>query len=334
MTVTPEAEVHTGLPGPESHWRELTHDRRVPRRSVHKASEAEVLLTDAMHLGGERYAVAAAWHRDHYLAHRGGPAADPVLLVETVRQTAIHLSHRFLGVPHGMPFVLSEARVELVEDLPAPDAVPLGVGLDVTCRRAATSARRLRLELEGDVLVRHRRLGRVRLCWEPMEPRRYAVVRRHGGQGAPAGPSEPGPARVALEPVRVGHLSRRDVLIDADPLRADRWWLRLDTEHPVLFDHESDHVPGMALVEAFRQAGRVATAGSRPQAGGVRLLDVAFTAFGELDAPVTITAHPLGDGLSAFRAHQGGRELACARIGGAATTPGTARAGTATGTAC
>ncbi|MEV0113408.1 ScbA/BarX family gamma-butyrolactone biosynthesis protein [Streptomyces sp. NPDC050844] len=290
----------------------MSFDRCVSRASVHKAVDAEVLLTDAAHIGDERYAVAAVWRRDHYLGHQGGPASDPVLLMETARQAAIHLSHRFFDVAPGLPFVLSEISVDLSEALPEVSAEHLAVGLDVVCRRPAEGTRRLRFELTADVLVHHRPLGLVRVCWEPMEHRRYALLRRRVEREAEVTLPRPEPSRVPLRPAHVGHLAERDVLIDTDPLRTNGWWLRLDQEHPVLFDHESDHVPGMALVEAFRQAGRVAAVDRRPGASGATLLDVAFRSFGELDAPVSITAEPVGPSGSTFtlRAHQGNRELA------------------------
>ncbi|MBN0047146.1 lactone biosynthesis protein, mmfl [Streptomyces actuosus] len=275
-----------------------------------------MLLTDARRLDDERFAVAASWHRDHYLAHHGGSAADPVLLVETARQAAIHLSHRFLDVPHGMPFVLSTISVDLVEALPPVGTDRLAVGLDAVCRSPAQGERRLRLELEADVLVQHTSVGRVRVRWEPMEPRRYTMLRRRGEQAPEAVRPPALPPAVPLPPFRVGQCAERDVLLAAEPLRGDGWWLRLDREHPVLFDHESDHVPGMALVEAFRQAGQVTVGDSRPVANAVTLLDVRFTAFGELHLPVWITAEPAGpDGnVLTVRARQGDRDLAHATL--------------------
>ncbi len=305
-----------GRPGPERHWQRLGFDRSVPRETVHKTAAAEVLLTDAERLGDERFAVGASWRRDHYLAHHGGPAADPVLLAETARQTAIYLSHRFFGVAHGVPFVLSGISVELFEALPPVDEEYLAVGLDVVCRKPAGGPR-LRLELDADVVVRHRSVGRARVRWEPMEPRRYALLRRRGGQGPGEAGPRTAPSCVPLPPARVGQLAERDVLLAADASAAHVWWLRLDRAQPVLFDHDSDHVPGMTLVEAFRQAARVASADGRPGASGATLLDVTFTAFCEPDVPVSITAEPAGRGAGVFtlRAHQAGRELASAEVG-------------------
>jgi hypothetical protein len=66
----------------------------------------------------------------------------------------------------------------------------------------------------------------------------------------------------------------------------DRWQLRVDTRHPVLFDHMVDHVPGMLLLEAARQAA-AATLGH-----ACLPLAVAseFLRYVELDAPCAIEA--------------------------------------------
>ncbi|MCX5401507.1 ScbA/BarX family gamma-butyrolactone biosynthesis protein [Streptomyces sp. NBC_00102] len=321
MHVIPGLEVPVGHhPGPERHWKGMDFDHFVPRESVHKSADQEVLLTDARLLDDGRIAVAARWRRSHYLGHRGG-AADPVLLAETARQTAIHLSHRFFGIGQGPAFVLSELSVDLDEALPPVGTEPLRVGLHVRCRRPDAGERRLRFELEADVLAGSRRFGRVRVCWEPMEPRRYAVVRKRGG-----GQRAEGAAGQPLHRVRASSPAERDVLVCGDPERPDVWWLHLDLEHDVLFDHETDHVPGMALVEAFRQVGAAVT-GDGHRGGQVALLAVEFKAFGELDAPVSILAEPAGlDGTAlTLRACQGDRELACARVRCEAGEPSSAR---------
>ncbi|MFF4060674.1 ScbA/BarX family gamma-butyrolactone biosynthesis protein [Streptomyces sp. NPDC001668] len=301
----------------------------MPRESVHKSATAEVLLTDAAQLGEDRFAVSAVWHRDHFLGHRGAPSGDPVLLAETARQAAIHLSHRFHGLPEGHPFVLDEVAVELDEALPPVDPAPLALGLDIRCRRLPGPARRTRLELDAEVHTARRRPGRARVRWEVMEPRRYAVLRKRGGP-LPSTSGEPAPPDTLPVPAaRVGGLREHDVLLAADATRSDRWWLQLDLGHPVLFDHPSDHIPGMALVEAFGQAITLADArgaGAADAGRHVRTLITRFTSFGELNQPVAITLQPDDDGHGgvgrpsfALRAVQGDRELASARV--VCTTP-------------
>lgn len=65
-----------------------------------------------------------------------------------------------------------------------------------------------------------------------------------------------------------------------------RWLLRVDGCHPVFFDHPVDHVPGMLLVEAARQAAVAATGGR-----GVPIeMDTEFRKYVEFAEPCWIDA--------------------------------------------
>lgn len=304
---------------------------RVPRESVHKTAAREVFLRDAARRGDARFTVSAVWHRDHFLAHHGGPVSDPVVLAETARQAAIHLSHRFFDVPFDRAFVLSRLAVDLDEPLPPVPSTPLGLGLDAHCVRH-TEKRRTAFELRAVARVAGRAAGRALVRWEVMEQRRYAVLRRRGtpAAGAAAGPADDTGA-LPLRPGQVGQRHGHDVFLAADAERADRWWLRLPPDHPVVFDHPSDHIPGMAFVEAFRQA--VTASAPDARAGTtlrrLRSLDVEFTSFGEPELPVLISAdHPDASGTPTLtRATQAGREVARARLGHAPAVARAVRAG-------
>ncbi|WLW51506.1 ScbA/BarX family gamma-butyrolactone biosynthesis protein [Streptomyces sp. YU58] len=326
MHVVPPLAPHSE-PGLLRHpWTGLCFESRVPRASVHKSAASEVLLTDAVPLGGNRYTLASAWHRDGFLGHLGSNAADPLLLAETVRQAAILLSHRFHDIPYGHPFVLGELALDLDAPLPPADPEPLALRLDAHCARTGAHPRRTNLEAELAIATERRRLGSARVRWEVMEPRRYAVLRKRGAADNAGTEPVPEPAgAVPVPPARLGRRQDRDVLLAADSTRPDRWWLRLDLDHPVLFDHPSDHVPGMALTEAFRQAAALTAADvhgipAAEAAHRIRALDTAFASFGELNLPVSITARPAdddrGEGGHALllRAEQSGRELASARV--------------------
>ncbi|MCZ0978490.1 AfsA-related hotdog domain-containing protein [Streptomyces diastatochromogenes] len=68
------------------------------------------------------------------------------------------------------------------------------------------------------------------------------------------------------------------------------WRLRVDTGHPVLFQGEKDHVPGMLLLEAARQAAALETP-SRPFVPSSGRM--AFQRYAEFGTPCWIRAHAL-----------------------------------------
>jgi hypothetical protein len=73
-------------------------------------------------------------------------------------------------------------------------------------------------------------------------------------------------------------------------LGANTWQLRVDQSHAVLFDHPVDHVPGMVLMEAARQAALLTV--GEPDALPVRC-HFTFDKYVELDAPTIVTAAPM-----------------------------------------
>jgi len=117
-------------------------------------------------------------------------------------------------------------------------------------------------------------------CVSPAVYRRLHAART--GDGAPL------PLTVPTAPHDVGRVSPTDVVLSPTP-EPGRWQLRADTRHPVLFDHSVDHVPGMVLPEAARQAAAALL--------GHPCLPISlageFTHNVELDAPCMIEARTL-----------------------------------------
>ncbi|MCE0444847.1 hypothetical protein LT493_04760 [Streptomyces tricolor] len=75
----------------------------VPRELVHKHAPHEVLLTDWTTHGRDRHTVRARWPRFHTFYASRNRRFDPLLFVETVRQTFPLLSHTAYGVPFRQP---------------------------------------------------------------------------------------------------------------------------------------------------------------------------------------------------------------------------------------
>ncbi|MFC8448374.1 ScbA/BarX family gamma-butyrolactone biosynthesis protein [Kitasatospora sp. NPDC057223] len=324
FTVLPATGSHhpTGTSSaPADPWGGLSFGRRVAREAVHKVSATEVLLTDARRLDTDRFAVAALWSRNHLLRNRAdASSSDPLLLAETVRQTAILLSHRFHGIPDDFPFVMFDLELAV-----APGGLPAGPGplpivLDTVCVHERAAPGRFKMHLEAEIHVAGVRCGRVAVSWEAMHPRRYGALRYRRGRRPEAVFHDRTPP---LPAAAVGYRTAQDVLLAAGrPAAPQRWQLRMDRSHPVLFDHDSDHIPGMVLLEAFRQAARLTTTAgggcsTSPDGWSPSLVAIRFSSFGELDLPVSIETalEPAGAEHSVLAtAVQDGRVLASARL--------------------
>jgi hypothetical protein len=111
-----------------------------------------------------------------------------------------------------------------------------------------------------------------------------SVYRRlRGGRTPDTVTAVPVPAGVPTD--AVDRALPTDVVL-APTGRPDRWQLRVNTAHPVFFDHPLDHVPGMLLMEGARQAALLETSGKRVPTAYHAL----FHRYAELDEPLWIEA--------------------------------------------
>ncbi|MER5950751.1 ScbA/BarX family gamma-butyrolactone biosynthesis protein [Streptomyces sp. NPDC001904] len=283
----------------------------VPKELVHRASVAEVLLTGWSRTGDTRFAVSGQWPRGHSFFHPVQERHDPLIVAETFRQAAILLAHAEFGVDLDQHFLMWDLQVEVEPEQLAVGFAPASVELDITChdvswRRGALAA----VRYEAAVMREGRRVATVGGACTCTSP---AVYRRLRGARLDR-PGTPPALSAPMAPQNVGRTSPMDVVLSPTGHDA-RWLLRCDTRHPVLFDHQGDHVPGMVLLEAARQA-MVATLG---QGAFPRFVASEFKRYVELDTPCTIEAarlpdHPAGPRV-AVSAHQNGESVFTATVG-------------------
>ncbi|WP_432192646.1 ScbA/BarX family gamma-butyrolactone biosynthesis protein [Streptomyces sp. bgisy027] len=256
----------------------------VPRQLVHRASLAETFLTGMASGEPGHFTVFAEWPRAHQLhVSPDRSAYEPLLVAETARQAGTLIAHIAYGVPLGHQFVLKEVRINaLAERLalgrtPAEPVLHLTV-TDVDHRGARPAGFRYEAEI---------RLGGEPVATAEMAANwtSEAAYRRLRG-GRTAADVSPLPTPPGLTPAAVDRALPADVVL-APSGHPDRWRLRVDTAHAVFFDHPLDHVPGMLLLEATRQAVRARTAGDRRTPVSFRAL---FHRYTELDLPAWIEA--------------------------------------------
>lgn len=279
----------------------------VPKELVHRAAVAEVMLTGWQREDDTRFRVEAQWPRSHsFFTPVDGEYHDPLMAAETIRQVGALLSHAEFGVPFGHQFLIREIGLTVHPEHLKVRQAPASLDLEITC----VDVKRRGSCLSGmtyESVVRREGLivatGRTSFtCVSPAVYGRLRPQRVFRADHRPVALTAP------MAPQSVGRTSPADVVLS--PIgHSNRWLLRLNSRHPVLFDHPVDHVPGMLLLEAARQGAAAALNRSTFLPLGVK---TEYKRYTELDEPCFIEAHrlgpatPGGDERVRVTGHQGG----------------------------
>ncbi|MEW9532074.1 ScbA/BarX family gamma-butyrolactone biosynthesis protein [Microbispora sp. NPDC049125] len=280
----------------------------VPRRLVHREAVSEVFLTDIVKLTSDSFLVGAQWPRSHsFFGLRSGRSHDPMLVAETIRQAGLLVAHEGFSIgedvkflSHAKSFQVTQAGLEL-RDTVASIALMVKCH-DIKRRRDQVGGMSLQFSAYRD----GERIATADARMSCVPPRLYMRLRgvRAFVDGPPAVIPEP------VRPCLVGRDAEADVVL-AETLMPDTWLLRLDRRHPVMFEHSVDHVPGMAVIEAGRQAAHLMLGRT-----GMILLscDFSFAQYVDLDEPCLVTGTVLADDGDSASVRvvfvQGGAEVA------------------------
>ncbi|OEJ22424.1 hypothetical protein BGK67_33310 [Streptomyces subrutilus] len=224
---------------------------------VHRAAVAEVMLTDWRRESDTRFRVEAQWPRSHsFFTPIDGEHYDPLMASETIRQIGYLLAHAEFGVPFGYQFLLWDLSLSVEPEHLQVRQTPASLDIEVNCTNVKRRGSGTLAGLRYDTLIRRdgHLVATGSVSFTCTGPTAYQRVR---AQHALNGDQLPLPLTAPAAPQSVGRTSPVDVVLS--PLgQPNRWRLRVDTRHPVLFDHPVDHVPGMVLIEAARQASAAA----------------------------------------------------------------------------
>ncbi|MEU8995582.1 ScbA/BarX family gamma-butyrolactone biosynthesis protein [Streptomyces caniferus] len=290
----------------------LSWSRTVERELVHRTSVAEVLLTDVRPADTAHvFLAAASWPRAHATFPRDGSQRhSPLILVETLRQLGLYVPLRFYAVPAAFHAVITDLYFHL---RPADETPARAGATQVTCRARVSAVRRLR---DGPVVglrlnVTFAAYGKTFGCGGGgvrfLDGARFTALRAaSAGVASSARPSGQGNRPPAAR-LTVNHPHDVVLALDGDGLLVSP----ADPLHPFFFDHPTDHVPGMVLLEAARQAASYSSRGrlSRPRFGWLKA-----SRFTEPAPPARVlcTRHR---STCAFRIVQGGTETAYGTLG-------------------
>ncbi|MZF87136.1 ScbA protein [Streptomyces sp. SID5643] len=236
-----------------------------------------------------RFRFTAHWPAAHpFFGPLDDRHQDPMIVGETLRQASMVLAHAEFGAPADTHFVMWDLTVDVdpAALLLADAAEP--VEIDVVCseiRRRGRGLRSMRTTME------FRRAGRFVArgtgstgCTPPRAYRRLRAGRLNAW-------NTPVPLLAGIAPQAAGRSRAEDVVL-APADRPGVWILRVDTGHPVLFPRPNDHVPGMVLFEAARQAAGAAS-GLHPFLPST--LTAEFAQYAELHSPCRIETEVFDD---------------------------------------
>ncbi|MFE7174759.1 ScbA/BarX family gamma-butyrolactone biosynthesis protein [Streptomyces sp. NPDC057616] len=258
----------------------------VPKEFVHRAAVAEVMLTGWQRRDEHHFSVAAQWPRAHsFFTPSEDGLHDPLIAAETIRQVGSLLAHAEYGVPLGHHFLMRHLDLSVDPGHLAVGSAPAALDLAVTAVETTLRAGHLaHLRYEVSILREGHTAATGSASFNTATP---AVYRRLRGRDDLAGVRALALTAPA-SPQSVARTSPVDVVLS--PTTAPHHWqLRVDTRHPVLFDHPVDHVPGMVLLEAARQA---SAATAKRSATLPTRISATFTRYVELDTPCLIQATP------------------------------------------
>ncbi|MEU9982393.1 ScbA/BarX family gamma-butyrolactone biosynthesis protein [Streptomyces sp. NPDC050856] len=252
-------------------------DQPVPMELCHRVRVEDAFAVGWTELGPNRFLVRAVWPTRHpFFAPLPGGLHDPLLVVETMRQSAMAVLHAGYGVPLDHHFLLTDLDYACRPEGLAADGAATEVDVEVTVSEPEYSGRSLtRLRVDWALRRSGRGIATGTGGGRLTSPRVYRRLR-----GDRAHPVTWHPTAEPADPGRVGRARVEDVVVSPGP-REDEWELRADTRHRTLFQRPNDHIPGMLLFEAARQAARAATAPDFAPFRGT----IGFHRYAEFDTP-------------------------------------------------
>lgn len=264
--------------------------RRDIKRYAGKVALDEVFVVDWGQEDDLTHSVGVLWPRRHAFYIPAPHRYTLLLFTESVRQSLAVATHLGLGVPVGHRMGWERLSCSVSPDAlaigPDPAAIEMTITYTLVERRRSGIARmaaRIRAVRDGMLL------GTALVRYAAYPPTLYDRLRgdHADAREAFARALPPGPA---ADPALVGRTDPHDVVLAPEASRAgnaprDRWTLRTDTSHTVLYDHPHDHIPGMVLLEAVSQAAQAAAA---PRNIVLTGFDTSFSRYVEFDLPCTV----------------------------------------------
>ncbi|EAA7395818.1 hypothetical protein FCJ30_01675 [Salmonella enterica] len=238
------------------------YQNTVPKSCVHRAVVGEVFLTDVRKIHDDKFTTAGYLPKSHIyfndLPYQKSEdrVYDAILLLEICRQTSIYVTHNFFSVPYSARFVFDDADFILLDkNIPyKPECSNVIVEVDIAERKFRKTELtglifRMNIYVDGTFCAQKT----MNISW--MDERKWQRLRNNRPLH-----SHSTIASFDTTAREVGRQLIQNVVIGNKEIsdRGLTTTVIVDQDHPSIFDHPLDHVPGMLLIEAYRQSALLA----------------------------------------------------------------------------
>lgn len=243
-----------------------SHATTVSKELVHRAAVSEVFLTDVNKLGYDRFITGAHLPRTHSY-YNDIPSEekyyDNILLLEVCRQSSIIITHNYYDVPLSAKFIFNEAKFTInnfnalrIKETSSNLLTEVNV-ISEDKRNDKLIGLTFEMKVYIDGLLCATKL--MDITW--LEAALWKKIRRKPIKDAEEMYSNNSgainPSLELEEGKLVGRGSFSNVVI-YKPEKAEedktRFKIFVNEYHPAIFDHPLDHIPGMLIIESFRQS--------------------------------------------------------------------------------
>lgn len=289
--MTPSLQVTEPLFDFDHAFDRLDFSRTIDKSLVHRRALAEVFITDFESVSRDRYIVAAQLPVGHAYYNDGNTNFhDPLAIIEACRQAALVVAHQYYGVPKDWSFIFRKAKVHIgdIDSTIISDGRML-VGINITKTFEKDG---FLTGMIGDFVVEidGNKVGDFvgSLSFLPS-----AMLKKMRAQARSVKNISDKPYISPLQPLaakRVARTSAKNIVIGRTS--RDTYEIVDCRSNRALIDHEVDHISGMVIMEACRQAAIATVLEDTGELyGTVKSFQVEFLEFAEHELPTVCKAH-------------------------------------------
>jgi epoxide hydrolase-like predicted phosphatase len=248
----------------QSQENKLSFDGSIDRRYVHRQAINEVFITDSQQVDSNHFIFSAMLPKSHMYFNDlpeltdGHRCYDAMLLLEVFRQTSIYVTHKYYDVPLNAKFIFNNAEFKilnypLLEIMQQPLHSVIQVKItNLKYRKKILAGYTLEMTLLiNNIACAQKIMG---IGW--MDDTVWKKLRAKNENLPPLNYNNIKPAQCTS----VGRIFPRNVVIGDVQIKDSTLsaTLIVDQSYSSIFDHPLDHIPGMFIIEACRQAALLA----------------------------------------------------------------------------